>query len=694
VDTSLSDLILQPRAPLGALAFLAAAALGLVALAIRRRSPGQICRALALAVMIVALLDPRLLVERWESLTDAVLLVVDRSRSQTLADRDARTEQAAAKLDETIRNAGAESIRVDAGGARNSRLLQALQEAAGGVAASRIAGAVVITDGLVDDPERLDAFPGPVHALLTGAENEFDRSIRILRTPAFGVVGDEIDVELLAEEAPMSSESPLEILARVDGRPLPPIRALPGEPHTVKVPVDRTGTLTFEARVESAANELAAVNNVAAFTFEGVRDRLQVLLVSGSPHPALRVWRGLLRADPAVDLIHLSILRLPDSFSPAPAEEMSLIEFPHKRVFEEELDRFDLLVFDRFGGQWQLAERYLGNIARYVEEGGALLVAGRGQFTEAGNLVGGGLDGILPLQPAGAERTGSYRARITEAGARHPVTADIADALSEAGKWRRLLETTRRSGDILLTGSGGLPLLALSRAGAGRVAVLASEQAWLWARGHEGGGPHQELLRRLAHWLMGEPDLEEEALHARQEGSRLVATRQTMAETPADVWMEGPNGDRETLQLSLVAPGRWEAHLENADEGLYRFGSGSLQAVAVIGDPGGGESRDLVAAADRIEPAVEILGGSVRQLREGVPEIRFAKSELSGTDDRLAFRKRNARRQVGSDLITPWPPWLALALALAALTAAWAWESGLPRRRREPSARTRPHGKP
>ena len=74
--------------------------------------------------------------------------------------------------------------------------------------------------------------------------------------------------------------------------------------------------------------------------------------------------------------------------------------------------------------------------------------------------------------------------------------------------------------------AGDKPLLVLSREGEGRVALLLSDHIWLWARGYEGGGPHLDLLRRLSHWLMKQPDLEEEALRLSSRGRELVIERQ------------------------------------------------------------------------------------------------------------------------------------------------------------------------
>src|SRR6201999_2198730 len=122
----------------------------------------------------------------------------------------------------------------------------------------------------------------------------------------------------------------------------------------------------------------------------------------------------------------------------------------------------------------------------------------------------------------------------------------------------------------VMTGADGKPLLLLSRFGEGRVALLLSDHIWLWARGYEGGGPYLDLLRRMSHWLMKQPELDEEALRLQVAGKDLVVTRQTMADTVAPVTVTSPSGATRTLTLTAGDPGQWRA-TTNADElGLWQ----------------------------------------------------------------------------------------------------------------------------
>src|SRR5208337_668503 len=110
----------------------------------------------------------------------------------------------------------------------------------------------------------------------------------------------------------------------------------------------------------------------------------------------------------------------------------------------------------------------------------------------------------------------------------------------------------------------------LSRAGEGRVALLLSDHIWLWARGFEGGGPHLDLLRRLSHWLMQEPDLEEEALRLSVRGHDLTVRRQTMGESVEPVQLTSPSGATRTLTLAASDPGVWTTTIAANELGLWR----------------------------------------------------------------------------------------------------------------------------
>ena len=683
LDWVVAEWVLSPAIPPLWIAVLAGLLLVLVLFGLARRVRGMPARALAAALLLVVLAGPALRVEQREVLPDVAFLLVDGSGSQTLSSRDAESRSAASRLEPALREQGLEVRTLRVGEPAASRVLGPLRDAAREVDPARIAGAVLLSDGLVDDPDALDSFPGPVHMLLSGGEAEFDRRLQLLRSPVFGIVGEAAELELVVRDEsggegpqPGVLSEPVEVEIRVDGGTVQRLAVRPGETQRVALPVARAGSVPVEARVPVVAGEVTGRNNSAAFTIEGIRDRLRVLLVSGSPHPALRVWRNLLRSDPAVDLVHFTILRLAESVEPAPNEELSLIDFPVRRLFVDEIDRFDLIIFDRYQRRGFLPEDHLDSIVRYVRDGGAVLVAGGGEWAGAQGFSGGVLDSVLPLIPTGVEQVTAYVPAVTDLGRRHPVTAGLTTALDQAGPWYRLAESRLRSGQLLLTGHDGVPVLALDRVESGRIGVLASEHAWLWSRGHRGGGPHRELFRRIAHWLMREPDLEEESLQAREEDGQLVVLRRSLAEGPAEIRLRDPDGRDLPLEMIRVAPGLWRGVVEEPDPGLYRATSGELGTLAIIG--GGGREFDSVIATDaRLRTLVVGTGGSIRRLAAGVPRVdRVADGGPMAGSDWIGLPRRGAHRVLGTELRRLLPPWLALLLVLAALAVAWWREAG------------------
>ncbi len=280
-------------------------------------------------------------------------------------------------------------------------------------------------------------------------------------------------------------------------------------------------------------------------SIDGVRDKLRVLLVSGEPHAGERTWRNLLKSDASVDLVHFTILRPPEKQDGTPINELSLIAFPTRELFQQKINEFQLIIFDRYARQGVLPIIYFDNITRYVRDGGAVLVAAGPDYASPTSIWRTPLDAILPAEPTGNVTEKSFYASLTDLGKRHPVTRDLEGANTSPPHWShwfRVVDTKDPTGTTVMQGPDNKPLLVLQREGEGRVALLLSDHIWLWARGFEGGGPHLDLLRRLSHWLMKQPELEEEALKLVVSGHQLLVRRQTMADDVSDVTLTTPSG--------------------------------------------------------------------------------------------------------------------------------------------------------
>ncbi|MEX2521048.1 MAG: hypothetical protein WD969_17160, partial [Paracoccaceae bacterium] len=605
------------------LALAGAAALALCLMAGWLRSPAWALRALGFGVLFLALANPALVREVRRALSDIAFVVVDESESQTIGERSAETAEAekallaeleALNLRDPENPIETRVVRVrNAGGPvgdPGTTLLTALSAAAADAPEDRIAGAILITDGQAHDAQALSDFPGPVSGLLTGARDEFDRRLSVTAAPAFGIVGEEVVFRFSVEDsgpaARLAALGPARVTIAVDGEVVAAAQAVPGRGTELSVSIAHGGANVVELTLEGADGEITLRNNRAAFTVNGVRDRLRVLLVSGEPHAGERTWRNLLKADPSVDLVHFTILRPPTKQDGTPVFELSLIAFPTRELFLEKVDEFDLIIFDRYRRRGVLPSPYIANIARYVRDGGAVLIATGPWFAGVESLYRTPLAEILPVAPTSGLIEAPYLPTITDSGARHPVTADL-DRFGGAapgepprwGRWMRQIELERLSGDVLMSGAQDKPLLILDRVDEGRVAVLASDQAWLWSRGFEGGGPQAELLRRLAHWLMKEPELEEEALSAVAEGARLTVTRRSVTQTPEMLEVVAPSGARSVVDFTSVGPGRWRAVYDAEEQGLHHLSDGVLSAIAAIGPPSPIEFERAVASAEQ-----------------------------------------------------------------------------------------------
>ena len=466
------------------------AAAGLFALLLLvSRSRGAAVRTLALALIVLALANPSFTREDREPLSSVAVVVVDKSPSQNFGDRMRQTEAAQAKiLDRLHRISGLEVRVVDAGEADGetdgTRLFTALNSTLADVPTDRIAGVVMITDGRVHDvpadPSSL-GFAAPVHALITGHEDERDRRVALIAAPRFGIVGQPQTITYRVEDQGVG-EKTAQVTVRRDGD-IVEIRNVPvGVAQSVTVPIPHGGQNIVEIEASPLADELTQVNNRAVVSIDGVRDKLRVLLVSGEPHAGERTWRNLLKSDPSVDLVHFTILRPPEKQDGTPINELSLIAFPTRELFQQRIDDFQLIIFDRYARQGVLPIIYFDNITRYVRDGGAVLVAAGPDYASSTSIWRTPLDAILPAEPSGDVTDEAYRPELTELGQRHPVTRGLEGSEDKSphwSEWFRIVDTRSATGTTVMQGPDAKPLLVLSHEGQGRVALLLSDHIWL-----------------------------------------------------------------------------------------------------------------------------------------------------------------------------------------------------------------------
>ncbi len=697
MEQAIAALRFQPALPVWLIAAIGLLCLAALAPAAWRRAPGMLWRALAFAVLLGWLTGPRLVEETRQTLPDIGLLVIDQTASMSVGQRTHLAELARARIEQQahgLHDLELRTVTVPESGAEGTRLFAAIDRALADIPRSRLAGIVAVTDGQVHDVPA--AAPGgvPLHVLLAARGEETDRRIRVIEAPEYGIVGRSVQLRVAMEDLGVprgllgGGPGAARLTIRRDGEP-PRVESVPvGREHVIDVPITRAGPTVIDMQGEKLPGAVTDLNNRAVVQINGVRDRLRVLLVSGEPHPGERTWRRLLKSDPAVDLVHFTILRPPEKDDLTPLKELALIAFPVRELFMMKIKEFDLIILDRFQNRGTLPPIYLRNIADYVREGGALLMSVGPEFTGDGSLAGGPLNTVLPATPPeqGGVVDGAFRPAVTPLGLRHPVTAELpglhGTAAPDWGRWYRRIVPIESHGEALLAGPDGAPLLLLDRVGdpetGGRVAMLLSDQIWLWSRGHDGGGPQAELLRRVAHWLMKEPELEETALTARVADGRLTVERRTTADgPPGDVTVTAPDGTQSRLPLHPLRPGRAVADAAAASPGVWQVTDGTLRAFAAAGAANPLELADLRATASVLGPLVRASGGSIHWLDpDGAPELRRTEPghEAAGAGW-IGLQRRHDHLVTGIAALPLLPDWAALPLLLGLAVAAWRREA-------------------
>ncbi|WP_108482883.1 hypothetical protein [Oceaniglobus ichthyenteri] len=680
----MDSVIFDPLVPMAALIGLAVLSALVVALCLWRGLSGWGLRGLAAIVLLVALANPSLQQEDRAPLSDIVILVVDESASQRISDRPDQVAEGVAAVEAEVAGLPNTELRIvrmgDGDGDQGSLLMAALADAMAEEPRARLAGAILLSDGRLHDVEAAPDLPAPLHVLLTGRDTDWDRRLVVTNAPAFAILDEPVMLTLRVEDqgtAPTTQGATLQIA--VDG----------GAPQTFVVPVNEDlelpvtlshgGMNVIQFITPNIEGELTDRNNAAVVQINGVRDRLRVLLVSGEPHAGERTWRNLLKSDSSVDLVHFTILRPPEKQDGVPVSELSLIAFPTRELFLEKIDEFDLIVFDKYKRRGILPSLYFDNIRQYVQRGGAVLVAAGPDFAGAESIFRSPLGDVMPGAPTARVFEQGFLPTLSDLGQRHPVTegldvghGPLNDGLPSWGRWMRQVELMPIAGQTVMEGVDGSPLLILNRVGEGRVALLGSDHAWLWSRGYEGGGPQLELLRRLAHWMMKEPELDEEALTASAEGQQMRILRRTLADDVGDVEVTAPDGTTVTVPLEEVSPGRFAADWAAPEIGLYRLREGDQEAVIALGPSAPREFEQTVASGAALKPLVDLRRGGIVSLEQGAPTLRLVREGRPAAGRGwIGITPRNAYLTADVTVMPLVSAWLFLVLAAMLTIAAW-----------------------
>ncbi len=692
--TEFLDVHLDPLVSPDLLLILAGLSLALLLFSALRKGRGLLFRALFLTALLTLLANPSVISETRQYLNDTVLLIFDESDSQKYGDRTAQQARAKALLNQKLTSfktldIQTATVQSPAPGAdlqdEGTQLFKARRNLLKTLPSGRIAATILVTDGQVHDvpsaetPSLSEA--GPVHVLLTGQENEKDRVLFVETAPAFGIVNKDVTARIkVTDQEENTVPKTIVATVHIDGTEIKKVAIRTGRVTDISLPVLHGGANFVEIRVPELEGELAKTNNAAFLTVNGIRDRLKVLLVSGEPHMGERGWRNILKSDPSVELVHFTILRPPEKQDGTPINELSLIPFPIAELFERKLEEFDLIIFDRYRRRGVLSPGYLNNIVNYVEKGGALLEAAGPAFATPLSLYRTPLAAILPGRPTGEIHEEGYVPTLNANGEKHPVTALLSGTETQTnwGRWFRMIDAEPDTGTVLMTGPAERPLLILERRGKGRVAQLLSDHAWLWGHGFEGGGPQSELLRRLSHWLMKEPELEEERLFGRVSGNRLNISRRSLAATDNTVTIQDPDGVKEDMSLEDTGNGLWTATMPLTKQGLYTLQSGDLKSLVAVGRLNPVENQDVRSTADKVSPVTDTTDGGIFRLSSfnDFPDFRrTAPDGKQSSETWMGLRDNRTYEVTGYDRTSLSPPLLALLILMGSLCFAW-WREG------------------
>ena len=641
------------------------------------KAPGNIFKAMLLFLIILSISNPTIISENRENIPDTVAVILDLSPSQDINDRKEIAQKTYNNIKDELEKINNLDIRLKTiNGERGSKIFEPLNSMIGDVPEERLAGAIIITDGQISDAPTLVNnfnFKAPLNVLLTGNKEEKDRRLIIESSPRFGIVGEEVSIDIKVED--ISASNPNALVSINMNDEIEQSRSIPiGEIVTITMPLERAGITSLNIEVEPGKEELTLQNNKAVVEINAIRERLKVMLVSGEPNMGLRSWRNLLNSDPSVDLVHFTILRPPNKQDLTPVGELSLIPFPSRELFQANLNDFDLIIFDQYHLRGILPQFYLKNVVEYVVNGGALLDASGPAYAGPYSLSLSPLQNILPSEPTGDVVVQEFIPTMTDYGERHPVTANLKDNTSNNwGPWYRMVEGITIAGDVLLEGPEARPLLILNRVGKGRVAQILSDQSWVWTKPGSNKGPQADLLRRLVHWLMKEPELEENELSARIDNDTILVTRNSLILDNKPIISTSPDNTKEEIILEDIGKGKQIGKILSPQEGIWKFSSGNSKISLIVGNSNSSEYIDVRTTDNIVRPIVEFTSGSISWVNnENLPKIRhLPKNKLTENSNyiKLVKNEKYFVKSLQQSTLTPW--YLVLMLSLILLFLSW-----------------------
>jgi uncharacterized membrane protein len=675
-------------------------------------------RVAAVAACLLVCLQPKLEFGQVSIVPNYVAVLVDSSRSMTVAPPNrgpTRAERAAALIASAgttftdWENAGhkvelfsfgealapASRASLPPPKAEATRIGEALSELRTRFSGRDLGAVVLVSDGIdngrigrgpldADTRKTLEALGAPVHTVFVGEDELRDLSVAAVLADDFAFVRTPVKLEALLRHSGLGGKM-VEVSLLRDGRLIDGKAVLLGkdsaqEKVSFDVTPDHPGNYVFEIKTPVLSGEALDSNNSQVFTLKVIRDRVRVLHVCGRPSWNERFLRSMLRLNPNVDLVSFFILRTDTDEMALGHDEMSLIPFPYKEIFDEQLKSFDLLIFDNFNYKPYWVEPFLPGVRAYIEGGGALAMVG-GDLSFASGLYGeSAVHEVLPVDLTGiahdgpgAFTTDTFKPRLTPEGRNHPVTSLSLDEKTNESLWAGLPQLTginRVAG--LLPGARALlvhpsqksadgkpaPVLAVSDVGRGRTLALLTDTAWQWGFQAAGSGDDARAFQRFwegaIRWLVRDPalallhiDLDKVEYRRGQSVSARVRTLRADY-TPAaavDVVLELRTAEASetapplrSLKVTTGADGEAQFTLASLDPGAYRLtgtatldGRAAREQSAFVIRPEGHELDDVVARDGVLREIAQASGGDFHDGAFGSPRVKPARKVRVGS---------------------------------------------------------------
>lgn len=624
-------------------------------------------RAAALLLAAVAVMQPALVLTTTAPQRNFVAVLVDDSRSMSIADADgeSRAEKARRLLDPEgalateladrfavrwFRFSGA-AQRAEANleefgfaGGR-TRIGAALEHVAQQMQGVPLSGLVVVSDGGDNGEAQLGeallplrAASVPVFAVGLGDEQvEADVQIERADVSERAMVGSSllVNVQLAGpgfggRTVSVVAEDMGRIVAREDV-------TLPGGGRPVVAPLamklETPGARELAFRVASLPGERVIENNEAR-TMVQVREHTEkILYFEGEPRHEVAFMLRAVRDDEQLQVVLLQRTAENKFFRRNLDDALELLGgFPSER---EELYKYRALVLGSVEAGFFTHDQ-LEMIADFVSvRGGMLLMlSGRRSFAEGG-YDGTPLEDVLPVtldEHGGAsptERLVFVKVAPTLAGTRHPATRIEDDAEASAARWdslpavstTNLLTRLKPGATELLRGNvvegPGDPadriVMAYQRYGRGRSAVLGVQDTWLWQMDHAVSledQSHETFWSQLLRWLVSEtPDpVEASPSNGEVEPGEAV----TIEAAVVDEGFGAVNGARVTARVTT--PGgdvrEWPMQWQVDEDGKY--------AATFVPEAAGVYEVAVEAARDSA-----LLGASLTSVRVAPGTVEF-----------------------------------------------------------------------